>query len=82
MRRPRWAPAVHPGEAEVEDLDPAVGGHEQVLRFEVAVDDASSSGRREAVGHRGADARNLLPRQAGRLDVWRRLSPSSSSVTA
>jgi hypothetical protein len=35
------------GEAEVEDLDPAVSGQEEVLRLEVAVDDPLVMGGRE-----------------------------------
>ena len=40
------------GEAEIEDLDPAISGEEQVLRLDVAVDDAVFVRRRQA-------ARNL-----------------------
>ena len=42
-------------EAEVEDLDPAVGGEEEVFRLDVAVDDPAAVRGGEAVGHRGAD---------------------------
>ena len=37
------------GEAEVEDLDPPVPGHEQVFRLQVPVDDSLLVGRGEAV---------------------------------
>ncbi len=38
------------GEAEVEDLDVAVGGDEEVRRLEVAVDDPAAVRRRQAAG--------------------------------
>ena len=38
-----------PGQPEVEDLQHAVLGDEQVLGFQIAVDDGFAVGRREAV---------------------------------
>ncbi len=38
------------GETEVEDLDPVVGGEEDVVGLEIAVDDVSAVGGGEAVG--------------------------------
>jgi hypothetical protein len=55
---------VVPGEAEVEDLDPAVAGHEQVLGLEVAVD--------HALGVRGRQSVRELPRVVDRLSKRQR----------
>ena len=48
------------GEAEVEDLDAAVRGDEEILGFQVAVDDALVVRRREAVGDLTASTRRAL----------------------
>jgi hypothetical protein len=50
---PRWAQQL--GQTEVENLDAAVAGDEEVLGFEVAVDDALLVG--------GGQARDHLDRQ-------------------
>ena len=44
-----------PGQAEVGHLDPAVGGHQDVLRLDVAVHDAGGVRGREAAEHAGHD---------------------------
>ena len=51
------------GDPEVEDLGPPVAGQEQVLRLEVAVDDAALVRRRQAARHRGGDLRRPPRRQ-------------------
>ena len=51
------------GDAEVGDLDPAVGGDEQVLRLEVAVHDPEALGMREAGEDVEQHAGRLLRRQ-------------------
>ena len=71
------------GEAEVEDLDAAVVGDEQVLGLEVAMDDALARARRRA---RARSARAIVERLARRQRApstsrSRSVSPSSSSVT-
>jgi hypothetical protein len=38
------------GQAEVENLEAAISGDEQVLRFQIAVDDSFIVGRRQAAG--------------------------------
>ena len=50
------------GQAEVEDLDAAVLGDEDVVRLEIAVDDALVVGRGEALG----DLRGVVDRLAHR----------------
>ena len=55
-------------ETEVEDLDPAVGGEEEVFGFDVSVDDPAAVRGGETVGHRGADGGHLLPGKPGRSD--------------
>ncbi len=60
---------VQARQTEVEDLDPAVGGDEEIFRFQVPVNDAASVCSRESVGHRGADLSDLLPPQAGRRNT-------------
>ena len=49
----------HLGEAEVEDLQQPVGSDHQVLRLQVAVDDAGAVGPRQAVGELGAEVEQL-----------------------
>ena len=49
-------------QAEIEDLDRAVRGQEDVLRLEVAVDDAARVRGGEPVGNGCADADHLAPR--------------------
>ena len=50
------------GEAEVEDLDPPVAGHEEVVRLEVAVHDALLVRRREAPRRLGDEIHGLADR--------------------
>ena len=50
------------GQAEVEDLHPPVGGEEQVLGLEVAVDDALGVRGGEAASHLGRDLERLARR--------------------
>ena len=47
------------GEAEVQDLHPAVLGHEEVVRLEVPVDDPLLVGSAEALGHLHSDVHGL-----------------------
>ena len=48
------------GQPEVQDLEAAVAGEEQVLGLQVPVDDARRVGGRERVGDRGAPLRDAL----------------------
>ena len=86
MRAPEPSPVAgtegDPREAEVEDLDPAVAGEEDVLRLEVAVDDALGVRRRQAVREGGPDLDGLAQGRAPLLRRRRDVSPSSSSMTA
>ena len=50
-----------PRQPEVEDLHPAVGGDEDVVGLEVAVDDPRPVRSRKAVGNGRADLRRLAP---------------------
>ena len=65
--RPGFIPLVgkprDPGQAEVEDFHPAVGRQEEVLRLDVAVDDALGVGGGEPFRDRRADGDRLPPRQ-------------------
>jgi len=56
------------GEAEVEDLHPAVVGEEEVVGLDVAVDDALGVSGGEPVRNCGADLGRPLPAHAGRRD--------------
>ena len=70
-------------EAEVEDLQPAVVGHEQVLGLEIAMDDALVV--RGSEPSRDLDARSRWPCAAAAVPTASApasVSPSSSSVTA
>ena len=58
-------------ETEVEDLDVAVGGDEEVFGLEVAVNDALFVGGRESVGDRD----RILHRAAGRELAARERGP-------
>ena len=49
-----------PREAEVEDLEEAVGGEGEVRGLEVAVDDALVVGGLEAAGELAAEAQDVL----------------------
>ena len=49
------------GQAEIEDLHAAVGGQEDVLRLDVAVDDALGVGGGQPVGDRRGDFHRLPP---------------------
>src|SRR6185312_9827075 len=51
------------GDAEVENLDAAVGGEHDVLRLEVTVEDAGGVGGGQSGRHRGGDAPYLGKRQ-------------------
>src|SRR6185437_6186247 len=51
------------GNAEVENLDAAVGGEHDVLRLEVTVEDAGGVGGGQSGRHRGGDAPYLGKRQ-------------------
>src|SRR5688572_14363973 len=63
------------GETEVEDLDPAVEGDEEVLGLQVAMDDAFGMRRGEAVGHGGSQLRRFPPRKSAAAEaVAQRLS--------
>ena len=74
---------LDPREAEVEDLDPPVGGEEDVLGLEVAVHDPGVVGGGEAVGDLGGDLDRLRAPGGARARAARRsVSPSRSSVTA
>ena len=69
-------------DAEIEDLDPAVPGDEQVLRLDVAVDDAALVRGGQAA--RDLDRRTRRPGRTatdGPASSARSVSPSSSSVT-
>ena len=69
-------------EAEVQDLDPAVVGHEQVLGLQVPVDDPLLVRRRQPVRDLDRVVRGLAHRdRAARRARARSVSPSSSSVT-
>ncbi len=70
------------GEAEIENLDAAVRGDEDVLGLQVAVDDALCRGRRR--GRARSESRSRAP-FGGAIEPTRsrsrRVSPSRSSVT-
>ena len=57
-----------PRQPEVEDLHPAVGGEEDVVGLEVAVDDPRPVRRRQAVGDGCADLRRLAPAERTTLE--------------
>ena len=78
---PRRASAATRGEAEVEDLDAAVGGEEDVLRLQVAMDDALLVRRGEAARDLDGDLDRLADGQRAALQRSRSVSPSSSSDT-
>src|SRR5205814_6438322 len=65
VRRRRPRPRL--GQAEVEQLYHAVARDEDVLRLEVAMDDAARVRRREAVGDGRADLDGPPPRQRAAL---------------
>ena len=54
------------GEAEVEHLEPAVGGEHHVLGLEVAVQDALPVGRAHRVGEGDREREEALHREAAR----------------
>ena len=57
--------ALGPGEAEVEDPDPAPGGFEpDVGRLDVAVDQPARVGRRQPLGDLAADPERLVDRRS------------------
>ena len=66
VRRRRPRPRL--GQAEVEQLHHAVARDEDVLRLEVAMDDAARVRRREAVGDGRADLDGPPPRQRAALE--------------
>ena len=69
-------------QAEVEDLDPPVGGEEEVLGLEVAVDDPLLVGGGEALGGLDGPGRGSgVAWASGATRTARSVSPSSSSVT-
>ena len=61
------AVAAQLGEAEVEDLDVAVGGHHDVLGLQVPVDDAGGVGLGEAVRDLGSDVEQPSNGQGARI---------------
>ena len=69
------------GETEVENLHTSIGGDEDVLGFEIAMDDAAGVGGREACHHLMDQLDGTLERDGPRSMRTRRVSPSSSSVT-
>ncbi|GAC1599523.1 MAG: hypothetical protein NVS4B10_10770 [Myxococcales bacterium] len=52
-----------PGDPEVEDLESAVGGDEEILRLEIAMNDARVMGRGETLGELGGQIERLAQRQ-------------------
>jgi len=54
---------VHPGDAEIGDLDPVVGRDQDVRRLDVAVDDAVGVRIVEGIGHLGDDVHHERQRQ-------------------
>ncbi len=60
---PRRRRGLELGDAEVEDLDGPAGRHEDVLGFQIAVDDAGAVCGRECVRHRRCHLERLRPRQ-------------------
>ena len=69
------------GEAEVEDLGAAVGGDEDVLRLQVAVDDALLVRGRQALRDLARQVGGRPRRERPALRAARSVSPSSSSDT-
>ena len=68
-------------QTEVEDLHPAVGRDEHVLRLQVAVDDALVVRGREAVGDLHGDVDGLAHGKRPARSRSRSVSPSSNSDT-
>ena len=69
-------------QAEVEDLDAAVGRDEQVARLDVAMDDAAIVGGGETAWRSAARSRRPCGPASGRPAMRSRsVSPSRSSVT-
>ena len=57
-----------PRQPEVEDLHPAVGGDEDVVGLEVAVDDPRSVRRRQAIGDQTRVLHSLAVRDSPSFD--------------
>jgi len=76
LRSPRLARPEHwASEAEVEDLEPAVGGQHQVRRLDVAVHDAPGVRRAERIRHLCAEAQDILDRQRTATEPLRERLP-------
>ena len=69
-------------QAEVEDLDVAIRQDEQVVGFQVPMDDALLVGRGDSPGDLERVAEGLSQGNRRRGELARRVSPSRSSVTA
>ena len=79
-RRVGWAAGSQLlGQTEVEHLHPAVGGHHDVGRLQVAVDDALVVGGRQGVGHGRGNLQDALERQPARGN---RLAPATAPPPA
>ena len=70
-----------PREAEVEDLGPAIRGHHDVLRLQVAVHDPLLVGRGQRLRHLGPEGQSRSGGSRPFLRRARRLAPSTSSMT-